>query len=401
MPRKPRHYRYRGTEDGPGLFHLVISVNRLSHLKDHHILLLELMLSRKRFISCLISIISISIILLGALYSFYDRIIANASIEMKDTSEGPFKGGNKGSFRHYNTIAPKEEAVFPLFDNRGKTAIVTGAGAGIGLAVAQGLAESGSNVAIWFHGNKKAIDRAQEIEETYGVKCKNLPHQNAYGIEIANVLTILGRAYQVDVTDQKQIQEVVDQIVHEFDGRLDTFVANAGIPWTQGSFLDGDVAHYRKVMATDMDSIYYCAYAAGQHWRRQKEDGTDIFGKNLVNFRGGSFIATASMSGHVVNIPQLQAAYNAAKAAVIHFVKSIAVEMVQFARANTVSPGYMATDLSDFVPPETKNIWRDKIPMGREGEAHELKGAYLYLASDISSYVTGTDIVVDGGYSLP
>ncbi len=193
----------------------------------------------------------------------------------------------------------------------------------------------------------------------------------------------------------------MDQIVHEFDGRLDIFVANAGIPWTQGSFLDGEIGHYRKVMATNMDSTYYCAYAAGQHWRRQKTEGTDVLGRKLDNFRGGSFIATASMSGHIVNIPQLQAAYNASKAAMIHFVKSIAVEMVQFARANSVSPGYVATELSDFIPPETKSIWRDKIPMGREGEAHELKGAYLYLASDISSYVTGTDILVDGGYSLP
>ena len=203
------------------------------------------------------------------------------------------------------------------------------------------------------------------------------------------------------MTDQKQVQEVVTQIVHEFNGRLDIFIANAGIPWTQGSFLDGDIAKYRQVMATDMDSIYYCAYAAGQHWRRQKREGTDVFGSKLGNYRGGSFIATASMSGHVVNIPQLQAAYNGAKAAVIHFVKSIAIEMVQFARANTVSPGYIATELSDFIPPETKSIWRDKIPMGREGEAHELKGAYLYLASDISSYATGTDIIVDGGYSVP
>ena len=228
-----------------------------------------------------------------------------------------------------------------------------------------------------------------------------------------------GRAYQVDVTDQQQVQRVVDQIVEEFNGRLDVFVANAGIPWTQGNFLDGDIAQYRKVMATDMDSTYYCAYAAGQHWRRQKAEGTDVFGERLENFRGGSFIATASersciwrcparklmifsgMSAHIVNIPQLQAAYNGAKAAVVHFVKSIAVEMVQFARANTVSPGYMATEISDFVPPETKNIWRDKIPMGREGEAHELKGVYLYLGSDISSYVTGADMVVDGGYSLP
>ena len=91
--------------------------------------------------------------------------------------------------------------------------------------------------------------------------------------------------------------------------------------------------------------------------------------------------------------------------------------MVQFARANTISPGYIATEISDYVPIETKNIWRDKIPMGqvpviqlsfsdtniscrREGEAHELKGAFLYLASDISSYTTGSDIIVDGGYSI-
>jgi len=107
------------------------------------------------------------------------------------------------------------------------------------------------------------------------------------------------------------------------------------------------------------------------------------------------------MSGHIVNIPQLQAAYNAAKAGVIHLCRSLAVEWVGFARANSVSPGYMATEISDFVPKETKDMWKDKIPMGREGEAHELKGAYLYLASDAASYTTGTDIIVDGGYCLP
>ena len=76
-----------------------------------------------------------------------------------------------GNFNHYNTVAPKEEKVFPLFNNTGKTAIVSGAGAGIGLAVAQALAESGANVAIWYHGNKKALDRARDIEKDYGVKC--------------------------------------------------------------------------------------------------------------------------------------------------------------------------------------------------------------------------------------
>ncbi|MBE7181273.1 MAG: SDR family oxidoreductase [Terriglobus roseus] len=92
--------------------------------------------------------------------------------------------------------------------------------------------------------------------------------------------------------------------------------------------------------------------------------------------------------------------YNAAKAGVIHLVKSLSVEFVRFARVNSVSPGYVATEISDFIPPETKAIWRSKTPMGRECEPHELKGAYLYLASDASSYTTGSDIVVDGGYTV-
>ena len=77
-----------------------------------------------------------------------------------------------GNFKHENTTAPKEEKVLPLFSNKGKTAIVSGAGAGIGLAVAQALAESGANVAIWYNSNKKAIERAQDIEKEYGVKCE-------------------------------------------------------------------------------------------------------------------------------------------------------------------------------------------------------------------------------------
>jgi sorbose reductase len=164
--------------------------------------------------------------------------------------------------------------------------------------------------------------------------------------------------------------------------------------------LDGEIDHYRKVVATDLDGTFYCARVAGQHWRRQKKEGTTIDGQPLKDFRSGAFVATASMSGHIVNIPQLQAAYNAAKAGVIHLVRSLAVEWVGFARANSVSPGYMATEISDFVPQDVKNIWKDKIPMGREGEAHELKGAYLYLASDAATYTTGADLVCDGGYSI-
>lgn len=120
----------------------------------------------------------------------------------------------------------------------------------------------------------------------------------------------------------------------EFNGRLDIFIANAGIPWTQGSFLDGGIEHYKNVMSTDMDSVYYCAYAAGLHWRRQKIEGTDLNGQKLTNFKLGSFIATASMSGHIVNIPQLQAAYNGAKAAVIQFGRAFSLKKQRDRGAN-------------------------------------------------------------------
>lgn len=226
------------------------------------------------------------------------------------------------------------------------------------------------------------------------------------------------KAYQVEVTDPKAVQDAVDAVVKDFNGRLDVFIANAGIPWTQGPMVDGPIKHYRDVVATDLDGTFYCAKAAASHWRRQKEEGTDLGGNKLTNFTYGSFVATASMSGHIVNFPQMQAAYNAAKTGVIHLCtffnttvpwslltigpgKSLSVEWVRFARANTVSPGYIATEISNFVPEDTKNIWRDKIPMGREDQAHELKGAYRYLASDASSYTTGADIIVDGGYCAP
>lgn len=230
---------------------------------------------------------------------------------------------------------------------------------------------------------------------------------------------LIAKAYQVEVTDAKAVEQTVNEVVKEFNGRLDVFIANAGIPWTQGPMVDGPLDHYRDVIGIDLDGTFYCAKAAAAHWRRQKEEGTDANGNKLTNFTYGSFVATASMSGHIVNFPQMQAAYNAAKVGVIHLCelpsspfqlshhadifqgKSLSVEWVRFARANTVSPGYIATEISSFVAEDTKNIWRDKIPMGREGQAHELKGAYLYLASDASTYTTGADLIVDGGYCAP
>jgi sorbose reductase len=135
-------------------------------------------------------------------------------------------------------------------------------------------------------------------------------------------LIFLGRAYKLDVTAELDIEETINQIVREFNGRLDVFVANSGVPWLQGDAVDGDTSHYRKVMATNLDGVFFCARAAGKHWRRQAAEGTTTDGNNLAGFKQGSFIATASMCGHVVNIPLKQAPYNASKAAVIHLCES-------------------------------------------------------------------------------
>ncbi|KAJ4267465.1 Sorbose reductase sou1 [Fusarium torreyae] len=289
----------------------------------------------------------------------------------------PVDGGN---FVHDDNRIAHPGSVMKRFSLEGKTAIITGATAGIGRAVAEAYAEAGAIIALWYFSNEKGPESAEEISKKYNVKVN---------------------AYQVDIRDAEAVEEVTNQSVKDLNGRLDIFVANAGIPWTKGAMLDAPLEHYRNVMQTDLDGTYYCARAAGKHWRRQKLEGTDLNGKPLTNFSSGSFIATGSMSGTVVNYPQLQSAYNIAKAGVIHLAKCMAIEWARFARANAVSPGYMRTELTDFVPQETKDIWHDKIPQGREGEPHELQGIYLYLASDASTYTTGANFAVDGGYTAP
>jgi sorbose reductase len=150
------------------------------------------------------------------------------------------------------------------------------------------------------------------------------------------------------------------------------------------SVVEGTKADWDEVIATDLNGTAYCAKAVGAHF---KQRGT------------GSFVITASMSGHIVNFPQEQTSYNVAKAGCIHLAKSLANEWRGFARVNSISPGYIDTGLSDFIDQKTQDLWNSMIPLGRNGDARELKGAYVYLISDASTYTTGADIVIDGGYT--
>ncbi|ETR97628.1 sorbitol utilization protein SOU2 [Trichoderma reesei RUT C-30] len=296
------------------------------------------------------------------------------------------EGIEHGVFRRNNTLPPANNGVMSLFSLIGKTAIISGAGGGIGLAAARAFAEAGANVAIWYNRNSEAIEKAATIERLYNVKC---------------------RAYKVDVTSHEEVDAAVDKVIGEFNGRLDIFVANSGTSWGDEAFIDADIGRYHNLMKINTDGVVYCARAAGRHFRRQKLQGTTSDGAKLTNFTSGSFIATASMSGHIVNIPRRQAAYNASKAHVIQLCKSLAIEWLGFARVNSVSPGFVKrllfvnTGLSGAVAEETMNSIKDKIPMGRFAETVEMQGIYLYLASDASSYATGADFIVDGGYTAP
>lgn len=254
------------------------------------------------------------------------------------------------------------ENVLDFFKLDEKSAVITGAASGIGYVVAEAYCQAGLK-------NLGVIDYAENPVSIDKLKAKFPKVQISYS--------------RCDVRKAEQVESSIKSL-HEQFGRIDIFVANAGIAWTAGPLIDQENDdHWHNVMNVDLNGVYYCAKHVGRIFKQQGS---------------GSLVMTASMSAHIVNVPQLQAGYNAAKAGVLHLGKSLAVEWAPFARVNTISPGYIATELSDFVPDDMKNIWYSVTPKGRQGLPRELCGAYLFLGSDASTYVTGADLRVDGGY---
>ncbi|KAL5334271.1 hypothetical protein BJX70DRAFT_405533 [Aspergillus crustosus] len=258
---------------------------------------------------------------------------------------------------------PRNQHVFKAFDLTGKVAAVTGGARGIGLEVSRGLAEAGAHVAIIYNSSSTAERAASEIAE-------------------ANKIT--ARAYKANVTDQVEIEAAIQKIKDDF-GHLDIIVVNSGIT-TNIPAEDYTVKDWRDIMNVNLDGAFYSAQAAGKIFKEQ--------GK-------GNVIFTASVSATLVNVPQKQAAYNASKAAVVQLARCLSVEWVDFCRVNCISPGFIATDILDIHPQEWREKWNSMIPAQRMAQTYELKGAYVFCASDASSYMTGADIVIDGGYTLP
>jgi len=249
------------------------------------------------------------------------------------------------------------------FSLSGKVAMVTGAGQGLGREFARALASAGADIVVAEINPETGPDAAAELKEM---------GRNALAIE-------------TDVTDAASAQAAVGKTLDVF-GHLDVLVNNAGITiWGEAESVPLD--DWRKVMDVNLDGLFNCCQAAG---------------RAMIEAGGGSIINIASMSGLIVNVPQPQGSYNASKAAVIHLTRSLAVEWARHnVRVNSISPGYMDTPMARpyFEDPKYGGVWMDRIPMARPGKPEELGPAAIFLAADASSYVTGSNIVIDGGYT--
>jgi NAD(P)-dependent dehydrogenase (short-subunit alcohol dehydrogenase family) len=252
-----------------------------------------------------------------------------------------------------------------LFDLGGRKAMVVGGGGELGGAMAVALAEVGADVAI------------VDIDED-GMR------------KVAERIAATGRealALQCDVTVVTQVQETVRKIVSEF-GALHIAVNSQGVGGATSTWEMSEEL-WNKVLTVNLSSVFYCAKYQGQAIR---ESG------------GGSIINMASMSARISNKGVPLAAYCSAKAGVVLLTKTLAWEWAPHnIRVNSLSPGYMDTKINKSLQDPNSQRYKDvvnAIPFKRMGRPGELKGAVVFLASDASSYMTGSDLVMDGGYTI-
>lgn len=255
-------------------------------------------------------------------------------------------------------------SVLDAFKLNGKVAIVTGGNRGLGEAFVKALSDVGATVVIATPATSH--DRSELV---------------AAGLQAAG-----GKAFVVDVDVSKpdQVGEMLDEVTRKV-GPVDVLVNNAGICYHTKA-LDVTVEEWQQVMDVNVNGLWYCC---------------QTIGRQMVERRSGSIINIGSMSGLIVNRPQMQPHYNASKAAVHHITKSLAAEWAPFnVRVNAIAPGYIKTPMSPVDRPELRQNWIEDAPMQRYGQPEELGPLVVYLASNASSFMTGSVIVIDGGYTL-
>jgi len=248
-----------------------------------------------------------------------------------------------------------------LFDLTGKAALVTGAAVGIGRGCAVALARAGADVAVVDRDETTAARTADEIRALGG-----------------NAVCV-----RCDVTKQNEVQEMVARVVQAF-GRLDVAVNNAGIG-ILGADEEFPLESWNKVIGVNLTGVFLCAQAEAQQMLRQ----TPVEGK-IINL--------ASMSATICNC---NAAYNASKAGVVQMTRMLAAEWGQYnINVNCISPSYVLTPMHASTPTVVRQRIRELTPLGHVERPEDLYGPVIFLASDASNYVTGHDLVVDGGHTL-
>lgn len=252
-----------------------------------------------------------------------------------------------------------------LFDLTGRVAIVTGGGRGIGREIVRTLARAGAPICIAEQDPNTAQEAADEVRQ---IGCESL-------------------AVQTDVRDPNSVEAMVKAALDKF-GKIDILVNNAGIALNVPSE-DCTVEEWNRIIGVNLFGVLWCCTAVGRHMLQRKS---------------GAIVNIASISGTIVNKPQPQAGYNLSKAGVIMLTKSLAAEWAtRGVRVNSVSPGYIGTELltkglKEY--PDWGKIWLDMTPQGHLGKPSDVAHAVWYLASDAAVYATGTDLIIDGGYTL-
>lgn len=241
---------------------------------------------------------------------------------------------------------------------RGKVALITGASKGIGRAIAYRFEEEGADIAFTYVSSE---DKTHELEVELAVK----------GVKI--------KGYRSDASDGEAAQSVIDDVIKEF-GKIDILVNNAGI--TQDNLLMRmSEDNWDRVMQVNLKSCFNMVKAASRQFMKQKH---------------GSIINISSVVGLKGNAGQSN--YSASKAGIIGFTKSIALEFgSRNIRSNAIAPGFIETEMTEKLDPLVVQSWRDAIPLRRGGKPSDVADVAVFLASDMSSYVTGQVIQVDGG----
>ncbi|KIJ44741.1 hypothetical protein M422DRAFT_75275 [Sphaerobolus stellatus SS14] len=259
-----------------------------------------------------------------------------------------------------------------LIDFTGKNFVVTGGNRGIGFTISKAIAGAGGNVAMVYRSSPEAHKSAEQVAKEFGVKVK---------------------AYQADVSDIKKVRSVFDEIIRDF-GALHGVVANAGVAIVKPALELEGREEFDFMYDTNVLGVFNTCQTAARHWVAN-------------NFKEGSIVVVSSMSSQIYNQaglckPLEHVFYNSSKAAASSLSKALAAEWAPYnIRVNILSPGYVLTEQSGVHPKEVRQFQEASIPMGRYSDPKEhTSQVLLMLSPKHSSYMTGSEVFIDGGFLI-